>query len=391
LSFDFDRPVEREGTASVKWDGRVAYFGTPEVTPLWVADMDFPAPPEVTAALAARAAHPVYGYTLTPDSLFTALIDWQRQCHGWVVEREWIELCPGVVPTLYAAVQAFTHPGEGVVVQPPVYAPFFSSVSDQARRLVENPLRMVDGRYGIDFDHLEQCAADGARLMLLCSPHNPVGRVWRQDELERVLAIARRHDLLVVADEIHADLVYAPQRHTPLGLLAGDSDRVITAVAPSKTFNIPGMGLSCLIAPDAELRRAMQAQFARLHLIAGNPFSLTAFEAAYRHGGEWLDALMAYLQQTHDFVLDYCAHHLPGIRPVPAEGTYLLWLDCRALGMSDEALQHCFVHLARVGMSPGVVFGQGGEGFMRLNLGAPRQVIAGALERIRAVVYPEIG
>ncbi len=386
MSFDFDQAIERNGTASVKFDGRTGYFGTADVTPLWVADMDFAAPPAVTAALAARAAHPVYGYTLYPDAAYQAVIDWMRQRHGWRVERDWIVMCPGVVPTLYAAVQAFAAAGEGVIVQPPVYFPFFSAVTDPGRRLIQNPLKLDGAHYRFDFDQFEQCAADGAKLLLLCSPHNPVGRVWQRDELAQLLAIARRYDVVVLSDEIHADLVYRGQTHTPLALLAGESDRIITAVAPSKTFNIPGLGLSCLIAPDPELRHAVQHVFSLLHVSASNPFSLTAFEAAYRDGASWLDALMDYLKITHDAVVAYCDEQLPGIRVIPAQGTYLLWLDCRALGMTDVQLQAFFVQDAQVGMNPGSVFGQGGSGFMRLNLASPRRVIMAALERIQSAL-----
>ncbi len=386
MSINFDQVIERNGTASVKFDGRAGYFGTADVTPLWVADMDFAAPPEVTAALAARAAHPVYGYTLYPDSAYQAVIDWLQQRHGWAVERDWIVMCPGVVPTLYAAVQAFAQQGEGVIVQPPVYFPFFSAVDDCGRRLIENPLKLDGTQYRFDFDHFEQCAADGAKLLLLCSPHNPVGRVWQRAELVQLLAIARRYEVVVLSDEIHADLVYPGSQHTPLALLAGDSDQVLTAVAPSKTFNIPGLGLSCLIAPDADLRHAVESVFARLHVSASNPFSLVAFEAAYHSGAPWLDALMAYLNTTHDAVVAYCAEHLPGIRAIPAQGTYLVWLDCRELGMTDAQLKAFFVQDAQVGMNPGSVFGTGGSGFMRLNLASPRALILAALARIQSAL-----
>jgi len=382
VSFDFDQIISREGTASVKHDGRTAYFGTADVTPLWVADMDFAAPPAVTAALAARAAHPIYGYTHYPDSLYDALVGWMQQRHGWSIQREWIVMCPGVVPSLHAAVMAFAQPGEGVIVQPPVYFPFFSAVTSSARRLIENPLRLTDGRYQIDFEHLEHCAANGAKLLLLCSPHNPVGRVWQRDELVEMLRIARRYKLVVLSDEIHADLVYPDQHHTVLATLADEADSLITAVAPSKTFNIPGLGLSCLIIPDPELRAAIGKVFASLHVSASNPFSIVAFEVAYRDGGAWLDALMTYLQDTRDFVLDYARQHLPGIRPIAPEGTYLAWLDCRDMQLSDPALRDFFIHQAKLGMNPGTVFGTGGSGFMRLNLASPRHVIAEALARV---------
>lgn len=385
MSFDFDAVIPRAGSGSLKYDARQATFGRADVIPLWVADMDFAAPPAVTRALQERAAHPVYGYNVVPESVHESLQSWLRQHHGWQVQREWIVLCPGVVPSLHAAVMAFANPGEAVIVQPPVYAPFFSSVTSGGRRLVENPLRLAASGYSIDFEHLEQCAAD-AHLLLLCSPHNPVGRVWRREELQQLLAIAARHDLTILSDEIHADLVYPGQRHIPLAALADDPARIVTAVAPSKTFNIPGLGLSALVVPDAARRKAILAAFECLHVSVSNPFSLAAFEAAYREGAPWLDALLDYLRGTRDFVADWLAEHIPAIKLIPAEGTYLLWLDCRDLGLSDAQLRDLFVREAGVGMSPGTLFGTGGSGFMRMNIGAPRALIAEALQRMAAAI-----
>ena len=386
MSFNWDKIIPRDGSDSVKYDGRAAYFGTADVMPMWVADMDFAAPEAVSQALAARVAHPIYGYSFFPDTLYEALSDWLQQRHAWRVEREWIVLAPGVVSSLLAAVQAYTQPGESVIVQPPVYFPFFSSVTTSQRQLVQNPLRLKDGRYQIDCEHLEQCAAHGARLLLLCSPHNPVGRVWQAQELQEILRIARQYDLLVLADEIHADLIYPDYRHTVLGTLATQGERIVTALAPSKTFNIPGLGLSCLIVPNQTDRAALMRVFDSLHMQQCNPFSSIAFEAAYRGGAAWLDSLMIYLQGNRDFVHDYLQAHLPQIKLIPAEGTYLLWLDCRDMNMRDEQLRDFFVHQAKVGMNPGSAFGANGNGFMRLNIGAPRQVVAQALQRITAAL-----
>jgi cystathionine beta-lyase len=386
MTFDFDRIVPREHTASVKWDARLGYFGSGDVLPMWVADMDFAAPEPVTRALVERARHPVYGYTLYPNELFEALAGWLRGRHGYAIERDWVIWSPGVVPALYAAVRAFSRPGEAVIVQPPVYHPFFSAITDNGRRVAENPLVLADGRYVMDLAGLERQAAAGARLLLLCSPHNPVGRVWTADELRAMLAITRRHGVTVVADEIHHDLVYPGQRHVPLATLADDPAAIVTAVAPSKTFNIPGLGLAALVAPDPARRAALAKRFGELHVGASNPFSIAAFVAAYQAGGPWLDALLAYLAGSRDLVLDRVARDLPGIRAVAPEGTYLAWLDCRGLGLDDAALQAFFVGQARVGMNPGHSFGHAGSGFMRMNLGAPRATVVEALDRIAAAV-----
>jgi cystathionine beta-lyase len=381
-AFDFDREINREGTHSVKYDGRQAMFGKADVIPAWVADMDFAAPPAVSRALAERVQHPIYGYTVFPDSLYDALIDWLQRRHGWVVQRDWIVMCPGVVPSINAAVMAFTQPGEAVIVQPPVYFPFFSAVTQTGRKLIQNPLRIEKGRYTIDFDHLEQCAKE-AKLLLLCSPHNPVGRVWSPEELQQVQQIATRHNLIVFSDEIHHDLIYPGHRHHVLAAITSDNSNLITAVAPSKTFNVPGLNLSALIIPDKTVRNAVTQVFNQFHVSASNPFSVAAFEAAYRGGEAWLTALLNYLQDTRTSVENFVSEHLPGMHVIPAEGTYLLWLDCREWHMTDAQLKHFFIHEAGVGLNPGVQFGQEGSGFMRLNIGAPRQTVLGVLERIK--------
>lgn len=381
--FNFDQIIPRTHTASEKWDGRLAKFGRADVTPLWVADMDFAVPPAVQEALLARLQHPIYGYTLVDDSVYDSLIAWLYQQYGWRVAREWILLTPGVVPAMYAAVQALSQPQQGVIVQPPVYPPFFSAVTTHHRILLENPLVLENGRYRMDLVQLEQCAQQGAKLLLLCTPHNPVGRVWQRDELDAVLDIARRYQLTIFADEIHADLIYPEFKHTPLATLASVGDAIITAVAPSKSFNLAGLGLSSLIIPDAAIRSSMVDAFAQLHVQVLNPFSLTAFTAAYQYGGAWRDALMVYVRDTRDAVIAYLAQYIPSIRPIKPEGSYLMWLDCRELGMSDTQLHEFFVQKCAVGMNPGVLFGQGGSGYMRLNLASPRTLIMDALARVR--------
>jgi cystathionine beta-lyase len=287
-----------------------------------------------------------------------------------------------VVPSLNVAVMALTCPGEGVIVQPPVYPPFFSAVNKTGRRLVENPLQCRNGCYLMDFDHLEECAHN-ARMLLLCSPHNPVGRVWQPEELKTMLDIASRHDLTILSDEIHADLVYPEFRHHMLASMADNPANIVTAVAPSKTFNIPGLGLSALIVPDARRRAEIARVLDMIHVSAANPFSIAAFEAAYLEGGAWLEGLLDYLKKTRDEAASYIERQLPEIRLTRPEGTYLLWLDCHKLGMSDKELQRFFVHHAKVGMSPGASFGAGGNGCMRMNIGAPRQVVLTALQQIR--------
>ncbi|MGB4812697.1 MAG: pyridoxal phosphate-dependent aminotransferase [Methylophilaceae bacterium] len=382
MSVDFDKIITRDGTNAVKQDGRADYFGTADVLPLWVADMDFAAPEVVTKALAKRAEHPIYGYTFYPDSLYDALIAWLQKRNNWAVQREWVVMAPGVVPSLFASVMAFTAPSEGVIIQPPIYPPFFSAVTTNGRRLIENPLVLKDGIYTIDFEHLEQCAAEGAKMLLFCSPHNPVGRVWSQVELEQLLSITRRYDITILSDEIHGDLVYPDEKHISLATLANESDKIITAIAPSKAFNIAGLGLSALIVPNFEQRKKLKVVFESLHMGNTNPFSITAFEAAYRDGEAWLNALLIYLRDNRDFVRDYLNKYLPNIRLIQPQGTYLLWLDCRGLNMTDAQLEAFFVQEAKLGLNAGRSFGKAGSGFMRLNIASPRSVLVEALGRI---------
>lgn len=392
----FDHPIARAHTQSLKYDGRSVTFGRSDVMPMWVADMDFAVPAAITNALQARANHPVFGYTLAPESLYEALIDWLRVKHDWVVKREWIVLTPGVVPSLNLVVAALTAEQDGVIVQPPVYFPFFSAVTQQNRRLIENPLLLTDDgagnpQYQMDMAQLEACAKD-ARLMLLCSPHNPVGRVWQKETLQALLAAAETHDLTILSDEIHADLVYAEAQHHPLSRLALDADasdaaeashRVITAVSPSKTFNIPGLGLSALIVPNPAQRQAIQTHLRNMGVSVTNPFNLVAFEAAYREGSAWLTDLMAYLQDSRDAAIAFIRSQLPSIDAISPQGTYLLWLDCRKLQLGDAALNRFFIEQAQLGLSPGAMFGHGGEGFMRMNIGTPKANVIAALTRLR--------
>ncbi|MFZ9642424.1 MAG: MalY/PatB family protein [Candidatus Methylopumilus sp.] len=387
MSEQFDQVINRQGTLSLKYEGLQQTFGRADVQPMWVADMDFAAPDAVTQALKARAEHPIYGYSMAPESLYEALIDWMRLKHNWHIQREWIVLTPGVVPSLSLVVAALTNQDDGVIVQPPVYFPFLSVANNTGRHLIENPLVLTLDSFGhssyqIDFEHFEACAKQ-AKILLLCSPHNPVGRVWSQHELQKLLAIAKQHQLIILADEIHADLVYPDAQHHVLATLDLKQDTVITAVAPSKTFNIPGLGLSALIVPHAPYRKAIQAHLTATGVSVTNPFSLVAFEAAYRHGHDWLNALLAYLQVTRDTVMDYANQHLPNITVLPAQGTYLLWLDCRQLGLDDQLLQQLFLEKAKLALSPGAMFGKGGSGFMRMNIGTSRKNVLLALDKLK--------
>lgn len=390
MFFDFDAPIAREQTSCEKYDHRLAKFGRADVIPLWVADMDFAAPPCVQEALQKRLAHPVFGYSFAPDSLFQALTAWFARRHQWQIDPAHLLLTAGVVPSLFAAVQALTEEGAGVIVPTPVYPPFFSAVTQSGRQLIECPLRAPSEQqhaatYCWDFELLEQ-QAKRAQLLLLCSPHNPVGRVWQKTELEKIIAIALRHNLVVVSDDIHCDLVLPVSgndkpKHIPLATLAPKELRLISCISPSKSFNIPGLNLSALVASHDSDKRKIQQLFARLHVNPFNPLSLTAFEAAYANGESWLEALLSYLSGNQAWVLNELAS--TSIRCTPAQATALMWLDCRALGMTSAQLSHFFVNQAGLGLNDGVSFGDNGAGFMRLNIGTQRAKLQQAMQQLR--------
>lgn len=383
--YDFDRPIDRQHTASLKLDARQSVFGREEVIPLWVADMDFAAPPAVQQALKARVAHGVFGYSVFPDTLYEAKINWCSKRFDWAINQKHILMCPGVVPSLVAAITALTQPGDQVIVQSPVYFPFFSAVTETNRTLVLNPLQQAEQGYEIDFEHLESCAKQGAKLLVFCSPHNPVGRVWTLAELKQLLELAARYDLNILSDEIHADLIYPGYQHVPLATLT-DKVNVITAIAPTKTFNIAGLALSSLIVPNAHDRRAINKVFESWHISARNPLSIVAYQAAYTHGEAWLDALMRYLEQNLSLVREAVNQAWAPIKFVEPQGTYLVWLDCREMGLNDAELKKFFIEQAGVGLSPGSLFGDNGKGFMRMNIGSPRAILQQAIKQISQAI-----
>lgn len=391
MSLDFDHLPAREGTDSLKFDARGQVFGRQDVLPLWVADMDFPAPEAVTRALQKRAAHPVYGYSLFTDAMTQALIDWFARRHDWQIPPECVLPAPGVVPSLHVAALALTDPGAGIIVQTPVYPPFFAAVEKTGRRLLVNPLQETVTGYQMDFEQLEDCMRSGAQLMFLCSPHNPLGRVWSMQELQQLLDLAARYQVVILSDDIHCDLVYPDHRHAVLATLPGAQGRVITAVAPSKTFNIPGMGLSALIVEDAQQRQMLAQTFADMSMLQANPFSVAAFTAAYQHGDTWLDTVMAYLQANRDHLCAQINQRLSPIRVAVPQATYLLWLDCRGLGLSDAGLKAFFIHQAGIGLNPGISFGAAGSGFMRMNIATSRANLDIAITQIEQALKNRSG
>ena len=390
--YDFDSMPERRGTGSVKWDLVDSLFGGDGLLPAWVADMDFPSPQPVVDALAARANHGIFGYAACMDSWYEAITCWQRERHGLAVDRDWIVYCPGVVPALSMAVQAFTAPGDGVIVQQPVYYPFMRSIAANGRRVLDNTLVLSsEGRYEMDFDDLRKKAA-GAKLLILCSPHNPVGRVWERGELERLGSICLENGVTVVADEIHEDLVLPGHEHTPFaGISKSFLQASITCASPSKTFNLAGLHTAYAIIADPHKRKLFSEALVRSGLQWPSVFATVGLEAAYGAGGPWLGQLLAYLKENLEYLKQFIAARLPRVRVIEPEATYLVWLDFRGLGLEYQELKELMQRQARVALDEGYIFGDSGRGFERINIACPRSILRECLERMAETVERHAG
>ncbi|MDL2263206.1 pyridoxal phosphate-dependent aminotransferase [Synergistaceae bacterium OttesenSCG-928-I11] len=385
MAYDFDTMVERRGTGCSKWDGMDAVFGKKDLLPFWVADMDFRSAPEIIDALREKVAFGVFGYPIMTEAARKAVVDWEFERHQWCVVPSEVDFVPGVVNGLIAAILAFTEPGDGVVVQTPVYPPFFNVIRDNGRRIVENPLVETDDGYLMDLDHLRNVLTPDVKAIILCSPHNPVARVWTKDELAAFAKVCIERNVLVFCDEIHQDLVYSDAKHVPLSLAAPEIDPLLlTLVAPSKTFNIAGLSSSAWIAKDKKIAERMRATLDRLHQSRLNLLGVAALEAAYTKGIPWLEAAMRYLEGNRDFVEAFLREKLPRVRMKHPEGTFIFWLDFRDYGMTGAEIQRVLVHEAGVALNAGVTFGKQGEGFARLNVGCPRGQLEEGMTRIAA-------
>ncbi|PYI56599.1 MalY/PatB family protein [Paenibacillus flagellatus] len=383
MTYDFDRRIDRRHTRSYKWDQGGKLFGDENVLPLWVADMDFLSPPAVREALEKRAALGMYGYAIREDGYFEAIADWFRDRHDWAIDTQWITDVPSVVTSLSLAVELFSEPGGEVVLQSPVYYPFYEVIRSNGRKVAKNTLLLRDGRFEMDYDGLERLFQGGAKLMLLCSPHNPGGRVWEREELLRLGELCLRYGVTVVSDEIHCDLVLPGlgRKHVPFASLSPElADMTITCLAATKTFNLPGLHTSFTVVSNASMRRKLQQRIQMLSLHMAQHFAQDAVEAAYRHGAPWLDEMLRYVEGNIEYAIAYLAEHLPEVKPLRPEGTYLLWVDCRGLGLDVNGLKELMFRKAKVAFNEGSVFGTEGEGWLRINLACPRSIVEEALE-----------
>jgi cysteine-S-conjugate beta-lyase len=387
MSWNFDEPAVREGTNCIKYDLREETFGKKDVIPMWVADMDFNTPDFVISALRKRLEHEICGYSFRQKEYYSSISAWIRKRHNWDIENEWICFSPGIVPALNFCTVAFTLPGDSIIVQPPVYFPFFSAVESHGRNLIYNKLKETDGIWEMDFDSLISSIDSRTKMIIISNPHNPVGRVWSPEELRKLGEICLQNNILILSDEIHSDLVLPGFNHTPMASLSDDiAASTVTFMAPSKTFNLAGLSTSSVIISNPVLRKTFKAIVDNLHVGNGNIFGIVASIAAYSEGHKWLDELLEYIDHSIDFTADYCGKMIPEIIPVIPEATYMMWLDCRKLGMTGKELQSFFVNKAGVGLNEGSTFGPGGEGFMRINLATTHQTVMKALEQIEKAV-----
>ncbi len=386
MQYDFDTPIDRTHTWSIKHDFKKENGKADDILPLWVADMDFRSPDSVVEALKKAVDHGIFGYSRADESYFDAVAAWYQKRHHLTLQPEWMTCTPGIMFALSIAVRAFTQEGDAVLIQPPVYHPFSRAILRNKRTLVENPLVLKDGHYEMDLEDLEQKVLDEhVKLMILCNPHNPVGRVWTREELTALADICLRHHVYVISDEIHGDFVWQGHEQTPYASISEEAClHSMMCTAPSKTFNLAGMATSNLFIPDPEMRRKFRSELLDVGQENMNRLGLFACRAAYEGGGEWLDQLIGYLAGNLALVRDFCKNRVPQIQLVEPEGTYLAWLDCRELGMTDDELMAFFSDDAKVWLDPGTHSGEQGSGFMRFNLGSSRSVIAQALDQIEA-------
>lgn len=384
---DFDNIIPRYNTKSIKWDSLKERYGQEDLLPLWVADMDFQASPSITNAIMKRVGHPIYGYSFISDEYYNSIIKWMERRHNWEVEKDWIVFTPGVVTALSYAIKACTNPGDSIIIQAPVYHPFRSTIESNNRDVVINPLIYQDGRYNMDFEDLERKIDNNTKMLILCSPHNPVGRVWTKEELCKLSDICLKHDIIIVSDEIHFDLIYKGYVHTVLANISTQvRDNCIVCTAPSKTFNLAGIQVSNIIIPNKEIREKYCVELEKDHIVRPNVFGQDALIAAYNESEKWLDSLIEYLEGNKDFFIDFIQTRIPQLKVVKPEGTYLLWVDCSGLDMNKVEINDFFLNKCKLALNEGQIFGEEGNMFQRFNIGCPRSVLEETLLRIEKAV-----
>ncbi len=386
MVYDFDTEIDRMPTSSYKWSWMKKITGLEDLYPLWVADMDFACAPEIVEALKKRVEHPIYGYTGPTDGYHQGLINWLEKRHGWKgVDKEWVTFTPGVVSGFSLAIQAFSQPGDKVVIQPPVYYPFKNQILANGRQVVNNPLKKEGNYYKMDFEDLKEKIDDNTRMIILCSPHNPIGRVWTEEELTKLVEICVEKDIVIISDEIHNDLILGDIKHTCTATIEGAMDRTVTLVAVSKTFNLAGMSTANCIISNPKLRAQFRAT-AKRSALGYNALGITTQDAAYNHGEAWLDECLDYISENFKWFKAFIEEKIPKMEVYPLEGTYLAWVDCTKLGMDDEKLMDFMLKDAKLWLDEGTLFGAEGSMFMRFNLACPRSILERAMVSLEKAV-----
>ena len=386
--YDFDRIIDRKGSGAIKCDALGKFFGKDDLIPMWVADMDFETPDFITEALLERMKHPIFGYTAEPEDYRPAICDWIAERHGWQVKSEWLSYIPGIVKGIGMAINVFMKEDEKVIIQPPVYHPFRLVPQKNHREVVFNPLReLPEGGYEMDFENLEAVCDDKCRILILSNPHNPAGIVWPRETLERLASFCHSRGIIVISDEIHCDMALYGNRHIPFASVSPEAAACsITFGAPSKTFNIAGIVSSYSIVPNDELRRRFHEWMEANEMNAAPLFSPIATIAAFRKGEEWRKQMLEYVEGNIDFLTGYCRENMPKIKPLRPQASFLVWLDCRGLGLDHDQLIDLFINKAGLALNDGEMFNPGGQGFMRLNVGTPREILKSALDRLHKAI-----
>lgn len=387
MIYNFDESINRKNTGCVKFDGLKERFGVEDLIPMWVADMDFPVAKPIIEAIKHRAEHPILGYAKFEDSYYDAIIYWMKNKHNWNIKKEWICFTPGVVSALNYAVQAFSSQGDEIIIQTPVYAPFSKTIKFNGRTVVNNPLKYEDGNYTMDFDDLKRKITSRTKLLFLCNPHNPVGRVWTLEELKTLGEICIDNNIIIISDDIHFDLIYSGHNHTVIASISETfAENSIICTAPSKTFNIAGLQVSNIIIPNKELRKRFKITLENNAVSGANVFGIEALKASYYHCDDWLSQLMIYLEESLNYVIDFIENYIPKMKVIKPQGTFIIWLDCSNLNMNEKEIKEFFIRKCRLGLDEGSIFGQEGKYFMRMNIACSKKIIDEALNRIKTEV-----
>lgn len=387
MNYNFETLVDRSNNFSAKWSEMDKKYGSNDLLPMWVADMDFKAAPCIIDAMRERLEQGIYGYTTRPDSYNESIVNWASRRYGWEIKSDWLIFSPGVIPSISLIIQEMTDKNDKIMIQEPVYSPFNSVVKENGRELVISPLiKLEDGNYVMDYEDIESKIKD-VKIFLLCNPHNPVGRVWTKEELQKLGEICLKNNVKVISDEIHSDIIFKGHKHVPFASISEEfAQNSITCMAPTKTFNIAGLQMSQVILPNKDDYKILDAAFARLDIRRNNAFSLVATQAAYNHGEEWLNEFLEYIEGNMDFAIKYIEENMPSLKVKKPEGTYLLWVDFSETGLSDEEVAKALVEKGKVALNNGVAFGVGGKGHQRINLACSRSMVEGGLARIKKAI-----